>query len=146
MTFYLGAKDGQITSRDEVGVKGSTLQGQFKGMDNLYFHLQMLMLNICFRWSKTSFNEMLCIISFLHPNSVFQYLSDKELIQPVALDLQKIYAFPNNCILYLDNQYASLNKCTHFGLSRYNRNVGCHVNVNNVGSLGGTKNERNMDA
>ena len=60
----------------------------------------------------------------------------KKLIWPVAMKLRKFDAYPNHCILYRV-QYEKLERCLHYGMSRYKRNVGCRVDANDDGALGG---------
>jgi hypothetical protein len=63
----------------------------------------------------------------------------KKLIQPVAMKLRKFDACPNHCILYRGEQYEKLESYPHCGASQYKRNVGCRVDANNKGALGGPK-------
>jgi hypothetical protein len=55
------------------------------------------------------------------------------------MNLRKFDACPNYCILYRGEQYEKLEGYPHCGVSRYKRNAGCHVDVNDDGALSGPK-------
>jgi hypothetical protein len=56
---------------------------------------------------------------------------------------RKFDACPNHCILYQGKEYEKLMSCPHCGMSRYKRNAGCHVDVDDKGALrGGPKKKR----
>jgi hypothetical protein len=93
-------------------------------------------------WSDTSFNELLRVRADTYPkdNKVpANTYRAKKLIRPVAMNLRKFDACPNYCILYRGEQYEKLEGYPHCGVSRYKRNAGCHVDVNDDGALSGPK-------
>ena len=99
----------------------------------------MLKLKAHHGWPDTSFNELLRILASTYPedNKVpANTYRAKKLIRPVALKLKKFHACPNHCILYR-GQYENLESCPHCGASRYKRNVGCRMDVNDEGALSG---------
>ena len=44
------------------------------------------------------------------------------------MKLKKFHTCPNHCILY-QGKYENLQSCSHYGASRYKRNVGCHADA-----------------
>jgi hypothetical protein len=61
----------------------------------------------------------------------------KKLIRPVTMKVKKFDACPNHYILYRGEKYENLTSCPHYGFSRYKRNVGCRVDVDDNVALGG---------
>jgi hypothetical protein len=45
----------------------------------------------------------------------------KQIICPLGLDVKKIHACKNDCILYCGEEYEDLKKCPICGLDRFNR-------------------------
>jgi hypothetical protein len=105
----------------------------------LRFNLQLLMLKARHGWSDTSFNDLLRMLADTYPEgnkvSANTYRA-KKMIQPVAMKLKKFHACPNHCILYR-GKYENLQSCPHCDASRYKRNAGCHVDVDNKGPMRG---------
>ncbi|XP_076931412.1 uncharacterized protein LOC143596544 [Bidens hawaiensis] len=90
----------------------------FKKLDTV---LNLLNLKLKNGWSDKSFTELLV---FWHdrlprdnelPISTYQA---KKLMCPMGLEVERIHACPNNCILYR-NQYENNHKCVVCGASRY---------------------------
>ena len=97
----------------------------------------MLMLKARHGWSDTNFNDLLRILADTYPegNKVpANTYRAKKLIRPVAMKLKKFYACPNHCILYQGN-YENLQGCSHYGASRYKRNVGCRLDADDERGL-----------
>jgi hypothetical protein len=105
----------------------------------------MLMLKARHGWSDTSFNNLMTVLTDTYPDDnkvpVNTYRA-KKLIQPVATKLRKFNACPNHCILYRGEQYEKLESCPHCGASRCKRNVGCRMDANNEGPVGGSKKKK----
>ena len=88
-------------------------------------------------WSNTSFKDLLRILADTYPegNKVpTNTYRAKKLIRPVAMKLKKFHACPNHCILYR-GKYENLQSCPHCDMSRYKRNVGCHVDADDERGL-----------
>jgi hypothetical protein len=56
----------------------------------------------------------------------------KKMIWPVSMKFKKFHACTNHCILY-HGKYENLHSCPHYGASRYKRNAGCRVYVDDEG-------------
>ncbi|KAL4573860.1 hypothetical protein LXL04_020680 [Taraxacum kok-saghyz] len=75
------------------------------------------------RWSDTSFTSLLKFINDLLPEGnempISTYQAKKKLC-PMGMEVERIHACPNDCMLYR-NQYADLHNCITCGTSRYKR-------------------------
>ena len=75
-------------------------------------------------WSDGSFKELLTLLKDmlprgnLIPDTVYEA---KQIICPLGLEVEKIHACKNDCILYRGEEYADLKKCPVCGLDRFNR-------------------------
>ena len=100
------------------------LYEESKGCDKeftmLHSILELLRLKASNRWSDKSFLDLLSLLAnmLLKPNSLptITYQA-KKLICPLSLDVQKIYACPNHCILYR-KEYEALDRCLVCNASR----------------------------
>ncbi|XP_035841547.1 uncharacterized protein LOC110933931 [Helianthus annuus] len=72
-------------------------------------------------WSDKSFTNLLVLLHDMLPEDnelpVSTYQA-KKLMCPMGLEVERIHACPNNCILYR-NQYANEHKCVKCGASRH---------------------------
>ena len=83
--------------------------------------LTLLQLKASNGWSDKSFTELLDYIGDLLPTgNVLPYTTyqAKQVICPLGLEVQKIHACPNDCILYR-NEFAELDECPTCKTSRY---------------------------
>jgi hypothetical protein len=107
------------------------LYEESKGCDKeftvLHSVLELLRLKASNGWSDKSFSDLLSLLANMlpKPNSLptTTYLA-KKLICPLSLDVQKIHACPNHCILYR-KEYEALDRCPVCNASRYKRNDDC---------------------
>jgi hypothetical protein len=75
-------------------------------------------------WSDCSFKELLTLLKDMLPqgNSVSETVYEaKQIIYPLGLEVEKIHACKNDCILYRGPEYEDLEKCSICGLDRFNR-------------------------
>ncbi|XP_052621656.1 uncharacterized protein LOC128127253 [Lactuca sativa] len=74
-------------------------------------------------WSDTSFTSLLKILHEMLPDDnelpVSTYQA-KKLMCPMGMEIERIHACPNDCMLYR-NDYADLHSCITCGTSRYKR-------------------------
>ena len=69
----------------------------------LHFVLELLILKAKYGWSDHSFNDPLCLLSWLlpQPNSVpANTYQAKKVINPLTMGVEKIHACPNHHILF----------------------------------------------
>ena len=87
----------------------------------LYRVLELLKLKASNRWSDKSFNDLLCLLGDMLPEGnklpANTYRANKVLC-PLGLEVEKIHACRNNCILYR-KEFANLHSCPVCGDSRY---------------------------
>src|SRR6266498_5398134 len=90
----------------------------------LHSVLELLRLKARNGWSDKSFMDLLVLLRDMLPKanklSCNTYRA-KKLIAPLALDVQKIHACPNHCILYR-KEYDHYDRCPVCKRSRYKRN------------------------
>ena len=82
----------------------------------LRFILELLTLNAKFGWSDGSFNDPLRILDWLLPKSnkvSANIYRAKKLVSPFTMDVERIYACTNHCILYRGDTFKDLKKCPH---------------------------------
>ncbi|XP_031108728.1 uncharacterized protein LOC116013221 [Ipomoea triloba] len=75
------------------------------------------------RWSDKSFTELLKLLKdmLLDDNEVpCSTYEAKKMLCPLSMDIERIHACPNDCILYW-KQYKDLHVCPKCGASRYKR-------------------------
>jgi hypothetical protein len=60
----------------------------------------------------------------------------KQLVGPLGLEVQKIYAYPNDCILYHGNEHENLNACPVCGALR------CKIRREDLGEVEGERRPR----
>ncbi|XP_071704067.1 uncharacterized protein [Rutidosis leptorrhynchoides] len=74
-------------------------------------------------WSDKSFTSLLELLHDMLPEDnelPVSYYQAKKVMCPMGLEVQRIYACPNDCILYR-NEYKDLHECPVCGVSRYNK-------------------------
>jgi hypothetical protein len=94
-----------------------------KEFTQLRVMLELLKLKACHGWSDNSFSDLLSLLAKLipKPNSLpTSTYRVKKLICVLSLGVEKIYAYPNHCILYR-KEYEFNTKCPICGVSRYKR-------------------------
>jgi hypothetical protein len=94
---------------------------------------QILKLKASHGWSDNSFSDLLSLLAKLltKPNTLpTSTYRAKKLICPLSLDVEKIHACPNHCILYR-KEHEFKTKCPVCGVSRYKR-IYNHVYVDTM--------------
>src|SRR5207237_3168872 len=90
----------------------------------LHSVLELLKLKARNGWSDKSFMDLLVLLRDMLPKAnklPCNTYQAKKLIAPLALDVQKIHACPNHCILYRKD-YEHYDRCLVCKRSRYKRN------------------------
>nr|AAX96657.1 transposon protein, putative, CACTA, En/Spm sub-class [Oryza sativa Japonica Group] len=85
--------------------------------------LELMKLKASNGWSFKSFTELLELLKDLLPegNNLLQTTYEaKQVLCPLGLEVRRIHACPNDCILYY-KEYADLDVCPICGASRYKR-------------------------
>jgi hypothetical protein len=75
------------------------------------------------KWSDGSFKDLLMLLKDMLPqgNIVLEIVSEaKQIICLMSLEVEKIHAYKNDCILYRAAEYEDLEKCPICGLDRFN--------------------------
>ncbi|KAL4561270.1 hypothetical protein LXL04_033434 [Taraxacum kok-saghyz] len=94
--------------------------------------LKLMNLKATHGWSDKSFTDTLETLHEMLPDDnelpVSTYQA-KKLMCPMGLEIERIHACPNDCMLYRD-QYADLDKCVTCGTSRYKKKNETEVNDN----------------
>src|SRR5213078_4093287 len=87
----------------------------------LYRVLELLKLKASNRWSDKSFTDLLCLLGDMLPEGnelPANTYRAKKVIYPLGLEVEKIHAYRNDCILYR-KEFANLHSCPVCGASRY---------------------------
>jgi hypothetical protein len=74
-------------------------------------------------WSDDSFKDLLTLLKDMLPqgNSVPETVYEaKQIMYLLSLEVEKIHACKNDCILYRGEEYEDLEKCPICGLDRFN--------------------------
>jgi hypothetical protein len=90
----------------------------------LFVMVKLFQLNMSNGWSDGSFKDLLTLLKDMLPqgNSVPETIYEaKQIICPLGLEVEKIHACKNNCILYCGQEYEDLEKCSICGLDQFNR-------------------------
>jgi hypothetical protein len=95
-------------------------------------------------WNNCSFKELLMLLKDMLPqgNAIPEMVYEaKQIIYPLSLEVEKIHACKNDCILYHGPEYEDLEKCPICGLDRFNRRKdgGDDENYNRNRRKGGLK-------
>jgi hypothetical protein len=95
-------------------------------------------------WSDCSFKDLLMLLKDMLPqgNTVPKTIYEaKQIICLLGLEVEKIHACKNNCILHHGPEYEDLKKCPICGLDRFNcrKNSGDDKNCNRNRRKDGTK-------
>jgi hypothetical protein len=85
--------------------------------------LELLKLKASNWWSDSSFSALLELLSKVlpKPNGLLTSTYLAKIISPLTLDVEKIHACPNHCILY-QKEHEFKDKCPRCNASRYKRN------------------------
>ena len=102
--------------------------------------LELLKIKASNNWSDTSFTKLLVLLEDILPEGnvlpTTTYKA-KKVICPLGLEVQKIHACPNDCILYR-KEYANLHRCPSCKTSRYKRitnEENCHDDEDEGGGV-----------
>ena len=85
----------------------------------LFAMVKLFRLKACNSWSDVSFKELITVLKDmlprgnLLPESVYE---EKQIICLLGLEVEKVHACKNDCILYCGEEYADLMKCSICGL------------------------------
>jgi hypothetical protein len=85
----------------------------------LFMMVKLFQLKVSNRWSDDSFKNLLTLFKDMLPqgNSVPETVYEaKQIIWPLGLEVEKIHACKNDCILYRGEGYEDLEKCPICGL------------------------------
>jgi hypothetical protein len=97
------------------------------------------------RWSDGSLNDLLKLLKDMLPqgNAVPEIIYEaKQLICLLGLEVEKIHACKNDCILYCEPEYEDLEECPICGLDQFNhrKDDGDDENCNRNRRKGGAEN------
>jgi hypothetical protein len=90
----------------------------------LFVMVKLFQLKASNRWSDGSFKDLLTLLKDMQPqgNSVPETVYEaKQIICLLDLEVEKIHACKNDCILYHGEEYEDLEKCPIYELERFNR-------------------------
>jgi hypothetical protein len=94
----------------------------------LFAIVKLFQLKASTGWSDCSFKDLLALLKDMLPqgNAVPKTIYEvKQIIYPLDLEVKKIHAYKNDCILYHGPEYKDLEKCPICGHDRFNhRNDG----------------------
>jgi hypothetical protein len=111
----------------------------------LFAMMKLFQLNVSNGWSDYSFKDLLMLLKDMLPqgNAVPEIVHEaKQIICPLGLEVETIYACKNDCILYRGPEYIDLEKWPIYGLDRFNhrKDDGDDENCNRNRRKGGPKN------
>jgi hypothetical protein len=89
----------------------------------LFAMVKLFQLKASNGWSDCSFKDLLTLLKDMLPqdNAVLKTIYEaKQIICPLDLEVEKIHACKNDCILYRGPEYEDLEKCRICGLDRFN--------------------------
>jgi hypothetical protein len=89
----------------------------------LFAMVKLFQLKASHGWSDGSFKELLGLLKDMLPqgNTVPETVYEaKQIICPLGLEVEKIHACKNDCILCRGSDYQDLEKCPVCGLDRFN--------------------------
>src|SRR6266511_1029648 len=116
--------------RDFAGQGSDSEQPLFLGCKAkftlLYGVLELLKPKASNRWSNKSFNDLLCLLGDMLPEGnelPANTYRAKKVLCPLGLEVEKIHACRNDCILYW-KEFANLHSCPVCGVSRYKGKIG----------------------
>src|SRR6266540_516172 len=92
----------------------------------LYRALELLKLKASNRWSDKSLNHLLCLLGDMLPKGnelPANIYRAKKVLCPLGLEVEKIHACRNECILYRE-EFANLHSCPVCVASRYKGKIG----------------------
>ncbi|GKC50664.1 uncharacterized protein Tco_1073409 [Tanacetum coccineum] len=115
----LGANDGDIDQEDLQQLFEEAEKPVYDGCD----FLELLKLKASSSWSDTSFTKLLDFMHRLLPKNNELPISTyqaKKIMCPMGLEIERIHACPNDCMLYRDD-YKNLHACVTCETSRYKK-------------------------
>jgi hypothetical protein len=74
-------------------------------------------------WSDCSFKDLLTLLKDMLPkgNAILETIYEaKQIICPLGLEVEKIHAYKNDCIIYCGSEYEDLEKCPNCGRDQFN--------------------------
>jgi hypothetical protein len=81
----------------------------------LFAMVKLFQLKVSNEWSDGSFKDLLTLLKDMLPqcNTIPESVYEgKQIIYPLGLEVKKIHACKNACILYCGAKYEDLKKCT----------------------------------
>jgi hypothetical protein len=111
----------------------------------LFVMVKLFQLKTSNRWSDCSFKDLLTLLKDMLPQGIAvpkTIYEVKQIIYQLGLEVKKVYACKNDCILYRGAEYENIEKCPICGLDQFNRRRGSgdDENCNKNRRKGGTKN------
>jgi hypothetical protein len=103
--------------------KKSFYHGCVTQYTGLFVMIKLFQLKASNGWSDYSFKELLMLLKNMLPqgNTVPETVYEvKQIICLLGLEVEKIHACMNDCILYREPEYKDLDKCPIYGLDRFN--------------------------
>jgi hypothetical protein len=89
----------------------------------LFAMVKLFQLKASNKWSDDSFKDLLTLLKDMLPqgNLVPEIVYEaKQIICPLGLEVEKIHACKNDCILYRGEEYEDFEKCPIYGVDRFN--------------------------
>jgi len=86
--------------------------------------IRLLQLKASNGWSDNSFRDLLGLLQDILPKDNLiptKVYEAKQIICPLGLEVEKIHACKNDCILYHGEEYDDLDRCPECGLERFKR-------------------------
>ncbi|GJZ93180.1 uncharacterized protein Tco_0665245 [Tanacetum coccineum] len=125
MLHDLDANDGDINQEDLQQLFEDAEKPVYDGCDFsiLSAVLELLKLKASSSWSDTSFTKLLDFMHRLLPknnNLPISTYQAKKIMCPMGLEIERIHACPNDCMLYRD-EYKNLHACVTCETSRYKK-------------------------
>jgi hypothetical protein len=97
-------------------------------IQDFFAMVKLFQLKASNKWSDCNFKDLLTLLKDMLPqgNAVSKTVYEaKHIICPLGLEVEKIHACKNDCILYREHEYEDLEKCLICGLDRFNRRKDC---------------------
>jgi hypothetical protein len=108
----------------------------------LFAMVKLFQLKVSNGWSDVSFKDLLTLLKDMLPqgNAIPETVYEvKQIIYLLGLEVKKIHACKNDCILYRGSEYEDLEKCSICGLDRFNRRKDGNDDENYNKRKGGSK-------
>jgi hypothetical protein len=108
----------------------------------LFAMVKLFQLKVSNGWSDVSFKDLLTLLKDMLPqgNAIPETVYEvKQIIYLLGLEVKKIHACKNDCILYRGPEYEDPEKCSICGLDRFNRRKDGDDDENYNKTKGGSK-------